>query len=403
LALIEVLEAALAAVEPERLVRAALADLELGMEPATVIAFGKAAPAMARGWAGAAVPLKAGVVVSDHEEVVPPGFDLLVAGHPLPDGRSVEAAERVLTMLRAAPDQSPVLFMISGGGSALLELPAAGVSLADLEVTNRLMLASSLPISALNAVRTALSAVKGGRLGAHAGHLRPFTLVLSDVGLAGAATVASGPTTPPPSVEADLESMLREHQLWDRLPASVRTRVNEAAHDRPAPPPHPIVTLADGKVAAMAGKERARQMGLDATVAEMELAGDAAESARAILASAGPGLTLASGETTVDVGGATGRGGRNQEAGLAAAIEGEGDSGWTLAALATDGIDGNTRAAGAIVDGRTCSRARADGLDPIRCLADHDSHTALVAAGDLLISGPTGTNVADLWAVLRRA
>jgi hydroxypyruvate reductase len=142
-------------------------------------------------------------------------------------------------------------------------------------------------------------------------------------------------------------------------------------------------------------------MGWEARVAETDLAGEAAPAARSFLAGAGAGVTAAHGETTVDLGGTSGRGGRNQEAGLAAAVEGEGQYGWAMAALATDGVDGTSEAAGALVDGGTAARIRAAGDDPVGHLEGHDSHPALAAAGDVIVTGPTGTNVADLWIVLR--
>lgn len=389
--LLDLLTTALLAVDPERLTAAAVRRLDIA-SPVTVIALGKAAPGMARG-AAAVLGASSGLVVTDHPEEVPAGYELVVGDHPLPGKESVRAGRRALEV--AARSQLPVLFLISGGGSALCELPAPGLELADLVATTRLLLASGAGIDEINLVRRHLSAVKGGRLGAVAGSV-VATLVLSDVPSGQLGTVSSGPTVAEPSTPDDALRVIKRYRLPSGRP--VMTAL-ERSSPAPRPRPHPLVRVADGQDAAAAARDRATAIGLRAIVAPV-LTGEASTQALAMVESSLPGITIAAGETTVRVTG-NGRGGRNQHAALAAAIHLDGNPEVVFAALATDGVDGPTTAAGAIVDGTTCGRARALGLDPGRHLAESDAYPLLMQIGDGLRCGPTGTNVADLWVVWR--
>lgn len=389
--LLDLLTAGLAAADPERAVLSALTALAPATPTLTVAAIGKASPAMSRAAATAypGVGLN-GIAVSDHGEPTPPGIELLIGSHPTPTASSVEAGRRLMTLVADASDE--ILFLVSGGGSSLVEVPADGLELDDVVEVFRLLTSAGVPIQDLNVVRTHLSAIKGGRLGALA-TVPHRTVVISDVTEGPAHLVSSGPTVTCPTTPGDAIDILRQHGLVDRMPP----RVMQALRTAPLPPvvvPGRVVVAADGASAVAAiGKHGAR-------VLSTSLGGLAASAAHRAIEETPMGTIGAfSGETTVNVTG-TGVGGRNQEAALAAALAIEGTS-TIFAALGTDGVDGPTDAAGAVVDGSTAARIRAAGIDPDAALSNNDSHTALNAAGALLRPGPTGTNVADLWLIDR--
>ncbi len=416
---LEILEAALAEVEPERAVRRAVQHTEHGiaiagirLDPASVgrvrvLAFGKAAPAMARAAVDALKDVEiGGLVISNHREPLPDGLDVWVTGHPLPDARSEDAARAALDLLHEAREEDLVLCLISGGGSALLELPAAGVSLADEQATVDALLSSGAAISELNTVRKHLSAIKGGQLARAAAPAQLCTLILSDVVGNPLDVIASGPSVPDPTTYADALAVLERYDLIDRVPQTVIGHLQEGfdatINETPkkAYARQVVSIVGDGASAAEGAAAAARRAGLSAVIATTTMTGDARREAHRCLASAGEGVTVFAGETTVKVTG-RGRGGRNQEAALCAARRLAGDGSTVFASLGTDGIDGPTDAAGAIVDGETVSRGTQQGLDVDRFLADNDSGTYLAATGDLLITGPTGTNVGDIWMVWR--
>jgi len=417
--ILEILDGALNEVDPDRAVRRALRPHEGGwdiagvqIDPTTVdrvrlLAFGKAAPAMAR----AAVDFFGdvdviGLVASNHPEPIPAGLDLWITGHPLPDQNSAAAARAALDLLEDADKRDLVLCLVSGGGSALLELPVAGISLKDEQTTVDALLSCGADINELNTVRKHLSAIKGGRLARAADPARLFTLILSDVVGNPLDVIASGPTVPDPTTFGEALAVLDRYDLREKIPGAVvdhleigrDTNVDET-------PKTPFVRqvvsiIADGGSAAEGAAGAARRVGLPVVIATTAMTGDARTEALRCLAIAGPGVTVFAGETTVKVTG-QGRGGRNQEAALAAARELAGDPNTIFATMGTDGIDGPTGAAGAIVDGRTVSRGAQLGMDVDRYLAENDSGTFLEATGDLLVTGPTGTNVGDVWIVMR--
>lgn len=401
--ILDVLEAGVAAVDPEAAVRAALRvdggrlDVNGGVEvPAgvDVLAVGKAAPAMSRA-AFAALGEKAGrfLIVSDHEEPVPPGATLLRGEHPSPGPGSLAAGAAALDFARTVASDDLLLVLVSGGGSALMEVPADRLGIDDLAATQRALMDRGVPIHELNVVRRHLSRVKhGGLVRAHG---RPVvTLLISDVIDGPASDIASGPTLPDDSTPADALAII------EAAGARVPPPVTDFLASAPPPPPvdpGPWRVVADGTIAAEAAAARARAHGLEARVGTTTLRGEARVEGPRACHEAGPGLTVLAGETTVHVTG-DGLGGRNQEAALAAAME-IADSDTLFAAYGTDGIDGPTDAAGALVDGTTVQRGRSQGLDPEDCLRRNDSHRFLEATGDLLVTGPTGTNVGDLWVV----
>jgi glycerate-2-kinase len=418
--------AALVAVEPSRLVRERLvrtgARLVLSgvashAGPVSVLAAGKAALAMARAAAEIVGDVRvAGVLVVPHGGAVTlPGFVGLEAGHPLPDAASEAAATRMLEEAAAADASTLVLVLLSGGASALLAAPAPGLGLADKQAVTAALLAGGADIASVNAVRKHLSRIKGGGLARAAGRAAGlWTLALSDVVGDDVATIASGPTVPDPSTFAEAARVLARHP--EAVPASVRRHVQrgcEGTVAETAKPGDPMFAHARAEViggnrnAIAAAAGAARALGYATEVVDEPLAGDAAAAGRALAARLRevprdrPHALIAGGETTVRVV-PGGRGGRCQHLALAAALALDGDAGVLLAA-GTDGIDGPTTAAGACVDGGSVARARARGYDARVALAATDSHALLAASGDLVTTGPSGTNVADVVVALRPA
>lgn len=363
------------------------------------IAAGKAARAMMAAALDALGPVPGALVVTNHENARPlAGAEVIDAGHPVPDAAGARAAERVLAAVSTLTPADRVLVLISGGASALLPAPVEGVRLEEKAEVNRLLLASGADITEMNLVRQALSRIKGGGL-ARAAWPAPVTaLILSDVIGDDLRVVASGPTCPAIGTRAEAAAALKARGLWERLPESVR-RVLTELPDPPPPPP------ADNRLVGSNAMSLAAMGKAAGVTPEAEpLTGDVAQAAARVVASlSGPGIRLFGGETTVVVRG-PGLGGRNQELALRVAILAEGAGWrrpWVFLSGGTDGRDGPTDAAGGLVDAGTLARIRAAGRDPLADLARNDSHHALKVAGDLLITGPTGTNVADLQVLIR--
>lgn len=360
--LVELWRAGVAAVAPRDAVRRGTPLRTLGVPGrVVVVAAGKAAFGMAAGLADVL-----GREPDDGLVVVPYGSDgvsslpVIEASHPLPDENSVRAGNAALRLAAAAGSDDLFVFLISGGASALLEAPVS--SLDDVRSLTDRLLRSGADIHALNRLRTERSRLKGGGLARAASRCALLTLAISDVVGDDLGTIGSGPTA------------------WDGHPN------------------HVARVVASGRDAAQAVVDAAAGDGLSAVAVTTELAGEArVRGVEAASAAVPADVAVYAGETTVTVRG-EGRGGRNQEAALAAALAIAGSPVLFLAA-ATDGVDGPTDAAGAIVDGDTVSRALSAGLDPADHLARNDSHSLLAASGDLIRTGPTGTNVADLWLV----
>jgi len=392
--------AAVAAVDPAELVEAELrrGAFERGDSPVVVLALGKAAAGMVWGAQRALGDSLTGVAILESAADLPRGVTGIVGGHPVPDERSLAAGERLLEAAAGAPAGAIVLCLLSGGGSALAEVPAAGLGIEDVAEVNRLLLGSGAPISEVNIVRRALSRIKGGQLGAAVASPRLLTLAISDVGSAGPATIASGPTL---ALDSAGETALEVVTRWG-LAEDLSPRVTAALGEVEAPPrrSHDLTVLADGSTAATAAAAAAERLGLVAEISERELTGEAGAEARRVVADAqgrSADVVVYHGETTVTVTG-SGRGGRNHEAALAAAIVMAGKDGTFLAA-GTDGIDGSSGGAGAVVDGMTAARGLEMGLNPAALLADNDSAAFFDAVPGRIVTGPTGTNVADIWMV----
>lgn len=373
------------AIDPEALTRNALSTRAPG--PSLIVAIGKAAPAMCRG-AAASLGSIAGVCVANREDRLPEGVELVVGDHPVPGERSFSAGRRLLDLVEHA--DSPILALISGGGSALCEHPIDGVDPGYIATVNRRLLEAGASIDEMNLIRRHLSAVKNGGLTRRA----PFpvdTYVISDVCGGEIANVASGPTIPRPrDPEAALSAMAR---LGIEIPDEVRRAVSRQV--QPSRTAGSVTLLADGHTATSAMVRAARELGIAALELSGWLGGDVASALDGFMASAGSGLTVATGEPEVVVSG-DGLGGRNTHAALLAAERIAGTNA-VFAAFASDGVDGTSNSGGAIVDGSTTQR----GGDPSPALARSDSASYLDRTGDLVITGPTGTNVSDIWALWR--
>ncbi len=338
------------------------------------------------------------------------------ASHPVPDRRGLTATAELLRLVSAAGEDDLVVCLISGGASALMVQPAIGIELEQLQQTTEALLASGAPIDSVNAIRKHLSAVKGGRLAEVARPAELLTLMLSDVVGNELTAIGSGPTVPDPTSFADCLAVVESHGLHDRLPASVLEHLSRGARgeiqETPAPG-SPVferacsVVVGDNTRALTAAVAQASDLGYRPFVLTATLQGEARSVGRRLAAvgascvgtDGAPICLLAGGETTVTLSGA-GRGGRNQEAALAAAIHLEGTDAVTFVAVGTDGTDGPTDAAGAFADGTTVGRARARALDAADFLLDNDSYTFFDELGDLVRTGPTRTNVMDLQIVL---
>ena len=339
-------------------------------------------------------------------------IEVVEAAHPVPDRAGREAARRIVGLVEPLGRADLVLCLISGGGSALLTLPAAGVTLEDKQAVNRALLAAGATISEMNTLRKHLSAIKGGRLAAAAAPARVVSLLISDVPGDDPAVIASGPTVADPTSFADARAVLDKYAI--AAPAAVREHLAAAADETPKPGDprlensevHLIAT--PGASLAHAAAD-ARAAGVEPLILGDSLEGEARElgalhgaMARSRLDD-GPLVILSGGETTVtltEAGLRGGRGGRNTEYLLALAIALDGAPGVHAIACDTDGIDGSEDNAGALIAPDSLARAKAAGLDPRARLADNDAYGFFQALGDLVITGPTLTNVNDFRALL---
>ena len=355
------------------------------------------------------------VITADGYEVPTERIVIVEASHPVPDERGLAATQRIAQLVDDAGETDLVIVLISGGGSALLTLPAPGIALYDLASVNEQLLRSGAAIEEVNTVRKHLSQLKGGKLAARAFPATVISLVLSDVAGDPLEVIASGPTVADKTSYADAERILRDYGLWERIPPSVRKHIERGLNGAIAETPKPgdgvfsrVTTkiIASGRDAAEAALSEAEALGYHVLLLTTTLQGEAREIGKILAAIAReeltssrplplPALVVAAGETTVTVTG-RGKGGRNQEVALSAALGIRGIPGAVIASVGTDGRDGPTDAAGGIVDGETISNMHQHGIDPAKSLANNDSYHALARSGDLLITGPTGTNVADI-------
>lgn len=378
-----------------------------------VAAVGKAAAPMAEAAHVVLGPLVSGgaVLTKDGhlDDRVPVGFRAFECAHPVPELRNVDATRCLLDELGQLGDGDVVLALISGGGSAILEAPLPGVTLEDIAATTNALLRAGAPIHDLNAVRVPLSATKGGGLRRHAPRSRFVTLILSDVMGNDTQVIASGPTVATTFTAGGALATLERYGLLDRVPPGVieALRRETEIHDDSVFARDVVSIVGDNEIAVQAAFDAAQSDGLDGEVLWSQVQGEARELAVAwVDALEGAGddrdFLLGGGEASVTVSG-DGRGGRNTEFALAAAIELErrGLHDWMIASLATDGQDALTGVAGAIASTETLQRARAEGVDPVGALVRNDSLAVFDAAGGAVQTGPTGTNVNDIYIAFR--
>lgn len=384
-----------------------------------VIAAGKAAGPMLNGFAGAVRirPRRIVGIGPVRPAQLPPGTEWHDSSHPIPDARSVAAAQRALEIARGQQPADRLVLLLSGGASALLALPMEGVTLEDKQDTVRRLLRGGATIDELNTVRKHLSAIKGGRL-AVATRAPIITLAISDVVGDDLSVIGSGPTMADPSTYADALAVLDARGGRSAYPAAVIASLERGARGDAAETPKPgdprlatsIARIIGGRHSAVDGAaDAARARGYDVHVIDAPIVGEAREAARCFAGAVAelssnndlrprlPRCVVGAGETTVQVRG-SGLGGRNQEFALALATSLRGV--FAAASLGTDGIDGPTDAAGAIVDSTTLDRAAATHLDVQQFLNNNDSYHFFSALDDLVRTGPTGTNVGDIQVAL---
>jgi glycerate 2-kinase len=417
-----VFDAGLAAADVAPLVRRALADVRLAPSGRVlVVGAGKASGAMAT-----AAEAALGDAITDGLVVVKDGYRtatrrirLVEAGHPVPAARGEAAARQIRAMAEAAGADDLLLVLVSGGGSALTPAPVPPITLADKQAMTRLLLAAGANINQLNAVRKHCSLLKGGQLARAAAPARVHALLLSDVIGDPLDVIASGPTAPDASTFTDARAILERFDLLARAPAPIVDRLERGMRGEVPETPKPDdpvfrhvtnAVIGNNALVVDAAAARARELGYTPHVLTRSLEGEAREVADRLVALArqvregrgpvaAPACVIAGGETTVTVRG-KGAGGRCQEFGLAAALALEGQDGIVALAAGTDGTDGPTDAAGAMVDGASAGRARERGLDPRASLDGNDSTPVLAAIGDLVVTGPTNTNLLDLYLLL---
>ncbi len=433
--ILPVLDAALDAVEPGAAVRRTVHcrgdSLQVGefvlqlddFRRVFLLAFGKAAAPMAQAMIELGVQPDGGVVITNHgngprQPALLAPLAVVEAGHPTPDAAGVAAARRVAAIAEAATADDLIIALVSGGGSALLTLPAPGLSLADVQKTTTALLACGASIDEINAVRKHLSQVKGGQLARLAAPAQTLVLALSDVVGNPLHVIASGPFAPDPSTWDEAWAVIEKYHLAADLPEAARRRLLAGKAGRIPDTPKPCAPLfqgvhhtivADNVRAADAAAAAATAVGFNAAVLSAFIQGEAQEVAQVLVGLgreivarqrplAPPACLILGGETTVTLRG-PGKGGRNQEMALAAALalaRAPEAGPIIIAALATDGGDGPTNAAGGLADASSVARGAALGLDAQRHLRQHNSYPWLQAIHDQLITGPTHTNVNDL-------
>lgn len=384
-------DAAVKAADPALALRPHLNDITGDV---TIIAIGKAASAMAEEVRRHFPDAKCLIVTNAENAREIPGCETIVAGHPIPDEGGLRAGCAVIETLSKASEGDTIIALISGGGSALLPTPVAGITLADKAEVSRQLLAAGFDITEMNLIRQQLSILKGGGFIRLAAPAKVKAFILSDVIGDDLRVVASGPTVAPIGTRSEARNLLQTRGIWDTLPDTVCTHLSKPDHVDPTPAADNIL-IGSNRQSLVA----AQAMAPTAIIVNDHLIGDVANAAHDIIqaALAYPGQTLIfGGETTVTLTG-TGAGGRNQELALRVAMKAEQADlqNWTFLSGGTDGRDGPTNAAGGIVDDGTLARIR-QSVDPLSLLANNDSNRALSLSNDLLITGGTGTNVADL-------
>jgi hydroxypyruvate reductase len=430
---LEIFQAALKAVDPLeavfRYVKRVDDGLQIGehrfvfkdYDRILVVGAGKAGAPMAR-----ALEDLLGDRITDGVIVVKEGHGLPLAhvrtheaGHPVPDERGIKGAEEILALVKNAGERDLVLCLISGGGSALLVAPAEGVTLEDKQEVTRLLLACGADIHEINTIRKHLSRAKGGGLARFAYPATVVSLILSDVIGDDLNVIASGPAVPDTSTFADTRQVLEKHDIWNRVPAAVQSRIDRGLKGDIEDTPKAGDAVFERCYSELVGTNlqalkaaglKSEELGYRTLILSSTVEGEAREVAKVLTAIArevrgsgnplsAPACILCGGETTVTIQGG-GKGGRNQELALASALVIDGVENVVVLAGGTDGNDGPTDAAGAMADGSSLVRARARGLDPLDFLRRNDSYHFFQPLEDLVITGPTRTNVMDVYMLL---
>ncbi len=386
-----------------------------------VIGTGKAGATMAQGLEDVLQDrLTAGAITVKYDHLAPvTAVTLHEAGHPIPDAAGVRGAEAIMRIAQQAGENDLVFCLLSGGGSALSPAPSDGITLEEKQQFTSLLLACGASIDEINTLRKHLSRLKGGQLARLAAPARLVTLILSDVVGDRLDVIASGPTVPDASTFVDCHNIVTRYRLMEKLPPSIRDHLQRGyAGQIPETPKagetvfagHQTVLIGNNRIALQAAAQQAHQLGYASLILSSSVQGETREIARMHAAIAHevrqcglplppPVCVLAGGETTVTLLG-QGKGGRNQEFALAAAMDICGLDDVVILSGGTDGTDGPTDAAGAIVDGDTIGRAQALGHSPGDVIQRSDSYPFFAALDDLLFTGPTGTNVMDIYMLL---
>ena len=404
--------AAVAAADPAHCLPAYLPEPPKGRT--VVVGAGKAAASMAlaveRNWPGAL----SGLVITRYGHGLPcERIEVVEAGHPMPDDAGLQAARRMRDMVAELGEDDLALCLISGGGSALLALPAEGLTLADKQGVTRELLRCGATISEMNCLRKRLSAIKGGRLAAAAAPARVVSLLISDVPGDDPAIIASGPTVPDHTTTAEARAILEKYRI--QVPAHVRAHLDSPAAETPEPGDPDLarveaVVIAKPQDSLEAAAAVAREAGYNPCILADSMEGEARDIAQAHAAIArqvvghgqplaAPAILLSGGETTVTIRG-QGRGGRNAEFLLALAVDLDGAADIHAVACDTDGIDGTEDNAGALLAPDSLARAQALGISARERLADNDGYGFFSSLDDLIVTGPTRTNVNDFRAIL---
>ena len=387
-----------------------------------LIGAGKAGAPMAETVARLVGPsLKRGIIITKDgydrhaRSTLPDCVEIIPAGHPLPDQRGIDASQRIINMLADIQREDFVICVISGGGSALLTAPYPGITLAELRILTGALIACGASIDEINTLRKHLDCLKGGGLARLAFPATLLSLVLSDVVGSPLEVIASGPAVPDPTLFGDAKAVLQRYNLAEQIPASILEHLNKGAFGDIPETPKPgdaifervlNIIVGSNYQAAAAALTQATTEGFHTLLLTTYLEGEARQAGQALAAIARqidatgqpiprPACVVAGGETTVTLRG-DGLGGRNQELALGAVLELADIPNAALVALATDGGDGPTDAAGAVATGDTLSRARQLGLDPVDFLDRNDAYHFFAPLDDLLRTGPTFTNVNDL-------
>jgi hydroxypyruvate reductase/glycerate 2-kinase len=396
-----------------------------------IVGFGKAAPAMAKAVKDDLMDLiDTGIVVTKYGHAENTEFGVksselgvkklkkikvIEAGHPVPDENGLNATEEIIRLLKDVDEKTLVTCLISGGGSALLVSPYKGISLNEKQEITELLLKAGADINGLNTVRKHISRVKGGRLAEIAYPAKIISLILSDVIGDKLDVIASGPTSPDKTTYKDALKVLEKYKLMNKCPEKILVILQKGENGLTPETPKEgnkifesveNIIIGSNKKALEAAKTKAESFGLQTEIISSEITGEARDvgtwlAKEAIKKKGSRGMgqgvrcLISGGETTVTVKG-VGIGGRNMELALAFAMEIEGIEGITFLSAGTDGTDGPTDAAGAIVDGQTVARAKAIGFDPGTYLENNDSYNFFKQINELFITGPTGTNVMDI-------